>query len=69
MRGVHGGTPQTLGVPPPPHDPVVHVPQSSTPPHPSPIGPQLAPDFWHVVSPWHLFGVVPESGVKTGLAS
>jgi hypothetical protein len=40
--------PHTLGVPPPPHVPASHVPQSSWLPQPSPAGPQLAPSCAHV---------------------
>jgi hypothetical protein len=42
--------PQTLGLPVPPHVcGGVHVPQLSVPPHPSPMSPQFAPAFAHVV--------------------
>jgi hypothetical protein len=41
--------PHTLGDPPPPHVcGGAQVPQSTTPPHPSAIGPQFAPACWHV---------------------
>jgi hypothetical protein len=45
---MHVGAPQTLGVPPPPHTPVWHWPQSSGFPQPSPVAPQFTPSEPHV---------------------
>jgi len=55
-RGVHPPPPppppQVNGVPPPPQvSGAVHVPQSITPPQPSPIGPQVAFRDAHVTRP------------------
>jgi hypothetical protein len=41
-------TPQTLGVPPPPHEPDWQTPQLRRPPQPSATGPQFLPSCWHV---------------------
>jgi hypothetical protein len=44
VLAVHGGTPQTLGVPEPPQVAGgVHEVQSSVPPQPSPMTPHVAP--------------------------
>ena len=50
--GVHGGWPQTDGVPPPPHESVpVHAAQVHVPPHPLLAGPQRAtPALVHAVA-------------------
>jgi hypothetical protein len=51
--GVHE-EPQTLGVPPPPHVPVAHVPHWMMLPQPSLMGPQLAPAEAQVTAVAHV---------------
>jgi len=61
-----GWQPHRFGTFPPPHVlGAVHVPQSSVPPHPSGMVPQLAPSAAHVlgVQP-HVYGVVPPPHVS-----
>jgi hypothetical protein len=49
VTGTHGGTPHTLGVPPPPQVAGgVQEPQDRRPPQPSAAGPQSMPSCLHV---------------------
>jgi len=63
--GVHGGVPQTLGIPPPPQvSGAVHVPQLSELPQPSPWVPQFTASSAHVFGTQldatpHLLGAPP----------
>ncbi len=73
VLGVHGGTPHTFAVPPPPHVALpVHVPQTAvSPPQPSATCPQFAPRDAHVAGVQagapHTPGVPPPPHVAGGV--
>jgi hypothetical protein len=75
VSGVHGGTPHTFAVPPPPHVWLpVHVPHTAVrPPHPSATCPQFAPSDAHVAGVQfgapHAPGVPPPPQVSGGVQS